>query len=239
MVRPGIRIGACMPAGRFRGHASHSRLRLAQEFRRLVRAPRRSRAAHRSTACNRPGETRRASASSRRKSTLYENWTSGSRSCTPDSETPPANGACTNPRARQSVAYSIAGQMAAGRMPADDERRGRAPAAGLRAQATRPRDGTASTIVAIVTSRAEIVVDRPPRPKPGRDERRRDERVVRLVERAPVAAVNEQERAARTCSRKKQVERLLRARPIADVERRTQRLARRSERAENCSSQYG
>ena len=70
-------------------------------------------------------ETRAASAFVSRKSLLYEKRTSGFRSCTPESVTPPTNGSCAGARARPSRANIIAAKWPPAECAADDHVGGR------------------------------------------------------------------------------------------------------------------
>ena len=130
-----------------------------------------------------------------------------------------------DPCAAQSVANSIAARCPPAECPPTTMRSGFAPcAAPSRASHATARrhcvDDRRDRHVG-----AQVVIDDRDRVA-SRHERPGDEREVALVERPPVAAVQEHERSARVARRQEQVERLLRARSVAQVELRRERRAR-------------
>ena len=186
------------PAGGSPGQRVPQELRLAQELRRSRRPPTAiSSGARRARRAWCTGDSRAASASSSLKSALNEKQHqrrevvhAGER------HGRRRTGARRIRSARQSVASSIAARWPPAEWPPTTMRSALAPCA--RPFAREPRDRAPAFVDDRRDRhvRAQVVVD----DRDGdalRDERRRDERVVALVERAPVAAVDEHERAAR------------------------------------------
>ncbi len=115
-------------------------------------------------------------------------------------------------------------EMSSGRMTGEQQPLGRNAVS--RAVGAKPPDGFARLLDdARNPDRGAQVVVHHGDADPALDPRIGDERMVTLVERAPVAAVDEQERAARL-ARREQVDGLSWPRPIAHVQARLEALAR-------------